>query len=40
MIPALGITHNFNPSSREVETGIIWLGRERKIRQKTEVGAV
>ena len=26
--------HAFNPSTREVETGVIWLGRERCIRWK------
>ena len=27
-------SHAFNPSTREVETGVIWLGRERNIRQE------
>ena len=29
---------SFNPSTGEVETGVIWLGRERNIRQE-ETGA-
>ena len=32
------VAHTFNPSTREVETGVIWLGRERTITQK-ETGA-
>ena len=31
-------SHAFNPSTREVETGVIWLGGERNIRWK-ETGA-
>ena len=27
-------SHAFNPSTREVETGVTWLGRERNIRQE------
>ena len=27
-------SHAFYPSTRDVETGLIWLGRERNIRQE------
>ena len=30
-------SHNFDPSPREVETGVIWLDGERNVRQKTRV---
>ena len=33
--PSVWVSHNFNPSTREVETGVIWLGRERTIKGKT-----
>ena len=29
-------SHAFDPSTREVETGVIWLGRERNIRQERQ----
>ena len=29
-------SHVFNPSTREVETGVIWLGRERNIKGKRQ----
>ena len=32
------MVHSFNPITREVEMGVIWLGRERNIRQE-EIGA-
>ena len=31
-------SHAFNPSIRELEAGVIWLGGERNIRQE-ETGA-
>ena len=31
-------SHTFNPSTREVETGVIWLGGVKNIRLK-ETGA-
>ena len=30
------VAHIFNPSTREVETGAIWLGRDRNIKGKRQ----